>query len=153
VRRRKLDGSRRRRTHRPGDGFNALMRGRSTALQNRAASWVITVHRVVLYGQGRSPKGGSEWTTVNVTTPAWRSAARPSALPRMSPGEVRTRGRSWQSGERKTAVGVSSKHCRVSTGHNGDDGRGHFAGFWSRQQRMGTRRNLTHSRQCTGPQL
>jgi len=28
---------------------------------------------------------------------------------------------------------------RVTTGHNGDDGRGNFAGFLSRHQRIGTR--------------
>jgi hypothetical protein len=39
-------------------------------------------------------------------------------------------------------------HRRVSTGHNGEDGRSHFAGFWLRHQRIGTRRNLTCSRRC-----
>jgi hypothetical protein len=39
--------------------------------------------------------------------------------------------------------GVESLHCRVSTGHNREDGRGHFAGFCPRHQRIGTRRSLT----------
>src|ERR1041385_1206102 len=36
---------------------------------------------------------------------------------------------------------VVSPHRRVPTGRNRDDGRGHFAGFWPRQQRIGTRRS------------
>jgi hypothetical protein len=44
---------------------------------------------------------------------------------------------------------VVPPHCRVPTGRNRDDGRGHFAGFWPRQQRIGTRRSLTCSRRCT----
>lgn len=34
----------------------------------------------------------------------------------------------------------------MTTGQNGDDGRGGFAGFSSRQQRIGTRGHLTRSR-------
>src|SRR3569623_1520509 len=35
---------------------------------------------------------------------------------------------------------------RVTTGHNGDDGRSYFSGFLLRQQRIGTRGHLTCSR-------
>jgi hypothetical protein len=38
---------------------------------------------------------------------------------------------------------------RVTTGHNGDDGRSYFSGFLLRQQRIGTRGHLTRSRQLT----
>ncbi|WKA28122.1 hypothetical protein [Bradyrhizobium roseum] len=34
---------------------------------------------------------------------------------------------------------LMSRSRRVTTGHNGDDGRGNFAGFLSRHQRIGTR--------------
>jgi hypothetical protein len=37
---------------------------------------------------------------------------------------------------------------RVTTGHNGDDGRSYFSGFLLRQQRIGTRGHLTRSRRC-----
>jgi hypothetical protein len=37
------------------------------------------------------------------------------------------------------ALDIVRSSRRVTTGHNGDDGRGHFAGFWPRHQRIGTR--------------
>jgi len=43
--------------------------------------------------------------------------------------------------DRKQTLARVLMRCsrRVTTGHNGDDGRGSFAGFLSRHQRIGTR--------------
>jgi hypothetical protein len=41
---------------------------------------------------------------------------------------------------------VEKNKRRVTTGHNGDDGRSYFSGFLLRHQRIGTRGHLTRSR-------
>lgn len=45
----------------------------------------------------------------------------------------------WGSERNQYELGWLVLQRRVTTGHNGDDGRSYFSGFLLRQQRIGTR--------------
>jgi hypothetical protein len=77
---------------------------------------------------------------VGVARISWQAPTTPAAGPATLQRYLRI------GPQPKTIAVIIRRIRRVTAGHNGDVGRGDFAGFSSRQQRIGTRRNLTRSR-------